>query len=215
VLPLGVKLVDGHVAVHVYVSMWSSKTEAGMSAPYPKQRTPDIFCAFKALRRERGVRGERMPREPQSSPSENRMKCRSGVTSQCPSNSTNKTVHSGARNVQCEERVQSREGAARDRGDLVVIQVPTVRAVSHVTNTNTNLWHVCMYVYVKPDNEPNPPKTLANTAQANATYSDMTELRSVRAPLSIAEIELELKSPLRRIHARQAHQPGYLHHAFH
>ena len=36
----------------------------------------------------------------------------------------------------------------------------------------------------------------------------------MKAPLAIAEIELELKS-LRRIHARQAHQPGYLHHAFH
>ena len=89
VLPLGVKVVDGHVAVHVYVSMLRLVTEAGMSAPYPKQRTPDIFCEFKDLRRERGVRGERMPREPQSSPSENRMKCRSGVTSHRPSNSTN------------------------------------------------------------------------------------------------------------------------------
>ena len=39
-------------------------------------------------------------------------------------------------------------------------------------------------------------------------------VRPLNVPLAIAEIELELKS-LRRIHARQAHQPGYLHHAFH
>ncbi len=48
-------------------------------------------------------------------------------------------------------------------------------AVSHVTNTNTNLWHV----YVKPDNEPNPPQGPSEhgTGERDVHVGDRAQVR--------------------------------------
>ncbi len=56
--PLGVKVAAGHEVVHVKLSIPNVETEAGMSAPIPKQRMPDILCEASTLRSKRGVQGE-------------------------------------------------------------------------------------------------------------------------------------------------------------
>ena len=98
------------------------------------------------------------------------------------------------RDVHVGDRTQTRKGAALDRGDLVALQIPAScsRDDERPADSPARTRH---------DEHRNitPARTPKRTPEQNATYSEVTEVRPVNAPLAIEAIWLLCKSLWRAV----------------